>query len=297
MKRQIAQSVRGIVRLAGIDLHPYSKTEWKWGYDVHEYYPVTPTARWGYGKPPHSKMTEILDRNDYSGLIDTISRFGDLYASVPQKGNPDGTVPFWQQSWFHDFDAVALMGIIASKRPKRYFGSGNSTKFARHTIERNNLPTKITSLDPNPRASIDALCDRVIRYPLEDCDLVLFDELERGDILFFDGSHRVFTNSDVTVFFLELLQRLKPGVFVQIHDIFLPWDYLPVWEKRLYSEQYMLAAMLVCPIPPFNVMLPNWHLCHHPEYSRAIGGIMKSIGGKSEGASFWLEMASGNPGG
>jgi hypothetical protein len=208
MKRQIAQSVRGIVRLAGIDLHPYSKTEWKWGYDVHEYYPVTPTARWGYGKPPHSKMTEILDRNDYSGLIDTISRFGDLYASVPQKGNPDGTVPFWQQSWFHDFDAVALMGIIASKRPKRYFGSGNSTKFARHTIERNNLPTKITSLDPNPRASIDALCDRVIRYPLEDCDLVLLTSWS-GETYFFLTGPTEFLQTLTLPFFSRTATKIK----------------------------------------------------------------------------------------
>lgn len=39
------------------------------------------------------------------------------------------------------------------------------------------------------------------RVPLEECDISVFDEMEAGDILFFDGSHRVFQNSDVVVFF------------------------------------------------------------------------------------------------
>jgi hypothetical protein len=271
-------------------LHPYSKSSWKWGYDVHEYYPVEPTPRWGHGRPPHIKITEILDRADYSGLIETLAKYEDLYASVPQTGHPNGNTPFWQQAWLPNLDAVALMGIIASTKPRRYFeiGSGNSTKFARHTIEKQGLPTTIMSLDPHPRASIDALCDVVIRRPLENCDLAIFDELERGDILFFDGSHRTFTNSDVTVFFLEALPRLKSGVIVQIHDIFLPWDYLPEWGKRLYSEQYMLAAMLLYPQPPISVILPIWYVSKHPIFSSRLAKIIKPIRGKTEGLSFWI---------
>ena len=98
--------------------------------------------------------------------------------------------------------------------------------FARHAIRTGNLKTTIMSIDPKPRAEIDSLCDRVMRLPLELCDLNLFRELEPGDILFFDGSHRIFANSDVTVFFIEVLPRLKPGVLVHVHDIFLPADYL-----------------------------------------------------------------------
>jgi hypothetical protein len=32
------------------------------------------------------------------------------------------------------------------------------------------------------------------------------------------------------------MPRLKPGVIVHIHDIFLPWDYPPIFQKRMYSE-------------------------------------------------------------
>lgn len=47
------------------------------------------------------------------------------------------------------------------------------------------------------------------------------------DVVFLDGSHRVFMNNDASVFFLDGLPRLPPGVLVGVHDIFLPEDYGP----------------------------------------------------------------------
>ena len=64
----------------------------------------------------------------------------------------------------------------------------------------------------------------------------------------------------MTVFFLDLMPRLKRGVIVHIHDIFLPSDYPPEWERKMYSEQYILAAMLLCPTQPFKVLLPNFYI-------------------------------------
>jgi len=46
----------------------------------------------------------------------------------------------------------------------------------------------------------------------------------------------VFQNSDATVFFLDVLPRLKPGVVVHVHDIFWPFDYPSIWRARYYSE-------------------------------------------------------------
>jgi hypothetical protein len=185
------------------------------------------------------------------------------------------------------------MGMLLIKRPEKYFeiGSGNSTKFARHTIASARLETKLLSLDPEPRASIDTLCDSLIRRRLEDCDLSVFDDLNAGDIVFFDGSHRAFTNSDVTVFFLDVMPRLKRGVIVHIHDIMLPWDYLPEWKKRLYSEQYLLAAMLVCPQPLFRVLLPNFFVSKDEELGLQIDILIQPLGCLAQGWSFWLEMA------
>jgi hypothetical protein len=63
-----------------------------------------------------------------------------------------------------------------------------------------------------------------------------------GSILFFDGSHRSFPGSDVTMFFMEVLPALQPGVLIHIHDIFLPEDYPSDRGTRYWSEQYLLAS-------------------------------------------------------
>jgi hypothetical protein len=55
--------------------------------------------------------------------------------------------------------------------------------------------------------------------------VAIFDRLQAGDVLFLDGLHRGFMNSDVTGFMLDVLPRLRPGVLVYVHDIPLPWDY------------------------------------------------------------------------
>jgi hypothetical protein len=83
-------------------------------------------------------------------------------------------------------------------RAKRFVeaGSGYSAKFARRAIRECSLPTWITSIDSAPRAEIDKLRDSVIRRPLEELDLSLFDELEPGGFLFMDSSHQALSNSD-----------------------------------------------------------------------------------------------------
>src|SRR5260370_713340 len=79
--------------------------------------------------------------------------------------------------YFSALDAIALYGLLGLRKPSRYLevGSGNSTMFARRAIRDLGLGTQITSIDPQPRAEIDALCDRVVRTRLEEFDLALFD--------------------------------------------------------------------------------------------------------------------------
>ena len=67
-------------------------------------------------------------------------------------------------------------------------------------------------------------------------------------------------NSDVTVFFLEIVPRLRSGVLLHVHDIFLRWDYPPDCNDRYYSEQYVLAAALLAGKPLLEVVLPNFFL-------------------------------------
>jgi hypothetical protein len=197
--RSAALTIRRAANVVGVDIHPHSKTNWRWSHNVETYFPVDPISRWGYGKPPHPQIAGKFERQraEFAELLGRFSQSSEILASVPLEGDRDSSIPYWKNSFFEYLDGAALIAMLNYKAPVRYLeiGSGNSTKFARHAIKGARLPTKIISLDPEPRAQIDTLCDTTIRRRLEDSDLSLFDQLEAGDILFFDGSHRVFTNS------------------------------------------------------------------------------------------------------
>jgi hypothetical protein len=287
--RSAATNLRRVANAVGFDFRRYSK--WQWSYNVEAYYPVEPSPRWGYGKPCHPQITKIFakQREEFATLLDGFSQHTELFASIPMHGDPSSKTPNWNNGFFEYLDAASLVSILLSNSPRLYLeiGSGNSTKFARHAIDSAKLETRIISVDPEPRAQINSLCDEIIRQRLEECDLTLFDQLEPGDILFFDGSHRLFTNSDVTVFFLELMPRLKAGTIVHIHDIFLPLDYPPAWSKRMYSEQYMLATMLLCPQPSFKVLLPNCFVCNDADLQSRVESFLVPAGWA--GGSFWIK--------
>jgi predicted O-methyltransferase YrrM len=213
---------------------------------------------------------------------------------VPREASSDSGEPFWKNDWLPTLDAIALYALLSDRNPKRYFevGSGHSTLFARRAIRDHSLRTEIVSIDPEPRAEINALCDRTIRSPVEDVDLELFDELEAGDFLFIDNSHCIFMNSDATVVFLDILPRLKPGVLVHVHDIFLPYDYPIEWVDRYYSEQYVLAAFLLARGDPFRVVWAGNFVGKDESLSALVAPVWDAIGaeiGERGGVSFWME--------
>ena len=220
-------------------------------------------------------------------------RFKEDFHKIPLKDSESSLSPFWLNDWLPSLDAISLYAFLCLYEPKTYLevGSGNSTKFARAAIRDHKLKTKMISLDPHPRAEIDQICDVIMRQGLEEVDLTIFDELDAGDILFIDNSHRCFMNSDVTVAFLEVLPRLKANIFVHFHDIFLPYDYLPGWEDRFYSEQYLLAAYLLANTDRFKILLPNYFILNDPELVQILNPIRNpemEVPG-NPGASFWLK--------
>jgi hypothetical protein len=59
------------------------------------------------------------------------------------------------------------------------------------------------------------------------------------------------------VAFLEILPKLAPGVLVFLHDIYLPDDYPEVVRSRHYSEQYLLAVLLLADAGRrYEILLP-----------------------------------------
>lgn len=265
-------------------------------------YPVRAVPRFGYGKPSHPELTRILAANDsqYAEVLAHFLSASDHLLRISLREPAQSPEPCWLQDWLDGLDMFALYGFIATGNAKRYLeiGSGYSTKLVRRAIKDHHLPTTIISVDPHPRAKIDDLCDSVIRQALEDCDLGIFDKLEAGDILFMDGSHRSFMNSDVTVFFWEILPRLKPGVLVHLHDIFLPLDYPPYWEyqhypHRYWSEQYLLAVGLLAGHSGYEIVLPN----HYISITQSLAGRLDALwndarltGVPRTGSSFWMRI-------
>ena len=277
------------------------------GYAVMLDYPVRVSPRWGYGKPRHPQISKILEvgRKDYARRLSEICKLKDRLSQIPDGPPANALDPCWgPQRFFSSLDAIALYGMLVEFRPERLIevGSGYSTKFARRAIRDHGLPTHITSIDPEPRAEIDQICDRVIRQPLEEVDLSLFDELQSGDFLFIDSSHRTFTNSDVTIVFMDLLPRLREGVVVHFHDIFLPDDYPAEWNDRYYSEQYLLGTYLLSTKGSgIKILLPNGfivrdrNLAEHCTPLREIVGVERSPDNPTSpygigGGSFWMQM-------
>ena len=225
-------------------------------------YPIQLVPRYGWGRPEHAGLAALLGTRAafYESQLKSFLDCAPSLTRIPKRRvGDDRFTPYWLNDSLPGLDAVALYGFIVSRRPSLYveIGVGHSTRFARRAIVDHGLPTHIIGIDIAPPDGADALCDDLIISPLEDLAPQLFDQLQPGDILFVDNSHRALMNSDVTVVFLDILPRLRPGVIVQMHDIALPYDYPPEWVDRFYSEQYLLAAALLAGATRYEVLLPN----------------------------------------
>lgn len=260
-------------------------------------YPVESTPRYGYGKPAHPELTAILSFGDerYRTILADFLRIAPELRRIPRHVRNTSPRPSWNNKWLASLGMFALYGFIAARGPSLYVevGSGFSTRVVRQAIRDLGLRTEIRSIDPQPRAEIDLLCDKVIRQPLERADLSFISDLNAGDILFIDGSHRSFMNSDVTVFFLEILPRLRRGVIVHIHDIYLPLDYQPERAHWFYSEQYLLAASLLAGHKNYEILLPNHYVSLTESVHEVVGKFWQhsNLGGAPiHGCSFWIEI-------
>jgi hypothetical protein len=224
--------------------------------------------RFGWDLPPHPQLLERLAAHDerYRATLKNFLPLLPRVAAIPAHPSDDPSEPNWINLSIPALDAIALYGLLVLCRPRRFLeiGSGFSTKFARRAINDYELPTRIVSIDPEPRAEIDSICDEVVRRPLEDLPMDTFADITPEDFVFIDGSHRVFQGSDATVFFTEVLPGLPTGTLVGVHDIFLPADYPTAWLDWYLSEQYLLACWLLGG-ERLKIELPMYYIGETPE--------------------------------
>jgi hypothetical protein len=161
---------------------------------------------------------------------------------------------FWDNGQFGLRDAQVLFAMLRHFKPSRMIeiGSGFSSLLTADVNCRYLAKgLSFTCVEPYPRPFLTAGVSgitQLVPSRVEHTPLDLFDDLESGDILFVDSSHVAKTGSDVNHIYFQILPRLKPGVIIHIHDIFLPQDYPQEWvlsEGRCWNEQYVVHALLM----------------------------------------------------
>ena len=200
--------------------------------------------RYAASAVPASGYPEIEARFDAArpGFEAVLERAASMRARFEGFGGP-APAPRWDQSWFPPLDAAAACALLDETPAKRIVevGSGHSTRF----LSAMSGEGVVTCIDPQPRAALSGLPVRWEKALLSEAHLPLFVALEAGDVAFFDSSHLLWPGLDVDLILNRILPRLKPGVRVHIHDIFLPDPYPDDWAWRGYTEQNGLGGWLM----------------------------------------------------
>jgi hypothetical protein len=150
---------------------------------------------------------------------------------------------------FPDFDRTFLYCWIRKFKPKTIIeiGSGESTRVAATAlVHASSGATRHIAIEPYRYNQVPEGVE-TIKSEVQVVDFALFDQLQAGDLLFIDSSHIVKPYGDTLTELIYILPRLREGVYVHIHDIFLPTDYSDRWRQRqgrVYTEQWVVALML-----------------------------------------------------
>lgn len=193
-------------------------------------------------------------------LKEVSSKYRDEYINLPKDRDQIGSEYdfYFGNGAFEAVDAEILYCVVRYFKPSRVIeiGSGFSTLLFIRAIQANRSQERkgssLIAVDPNPseviRSNIPGLT-KLIPQQVQELGLDFFQQLESGDILFIDSSHVVKIGGDVNYLYLDVLPRIKDGVIIHVHDIFLPSEYPERWvlsEHRFWTEQYLVQAFLTC---------------------------------------------------
>lgn len=201
-------------------------------------------------------------------------------------------------------DAELLYLVLRHRNPRRVIeiGCGGSTDVILSALAAGkSADCEFTSVDPFSRQGRDKqFLDKArsagvrmdfLRKPVQGLSSEFFRALGPRDVLFVDSSHVLKVGSDVEHEFLCVYPRLNSGVWVHIHDIFIPRYYPIEWARRLsryWNEQQHLEVMLVNSrrySPVLGVSL----LAEAVDEAVRRAGSRVSIG-KAPGSSFWFSI-------
>jgi hypothetical protein len=264
------------------------------GYHViptHFYFPVPDTRELGREtwKPSDMPGVDWQPERQVQFLREACLPFQAEYNEIPAKSSDPYTFKLDNDA-FTGIDPLVYYCMIRHFKPRTILeiGSGHSSLLAALAAEKNGGCRRIIA-DPYPRYFVEkgSRGGELIKVGGETLDLRYFESLEANDILFIDSSHVVRIAGEVNRLFLEALPRLKPGVVVHVHDIFLPYEYPRDWvvnQMRFWDEQYLLQAYLA-----HNARVEVL-LAHHYLEERHVD-VVKEVFPRSlhpGGVSFWF---------
>ena len=242
----------------------------------HFYEPVPDTRRLPADWFDRDSDLPGIDMNERGqlDLLAKVAAFRDEYAALPRKATGVAHEFFLENGSFQNVDAEVFWGIVRHFRPRRIveIGSGNSTYLAAAALKKNG-GGELIAIEPYPERKSPPLTEfpgltRLVRSVVQEVPLSEFTALGENDILFIDSSHVLSTGSDVQREFLDILPRLKKGVIVHVHDIYLPREYPKEWvvgDRRFFTEQYLLQAFLAFN-SAFEVLFAgSWMHRRHPQ--------------------------------
>jgi hypothetical protein len=228
---------------------------------------------------------DLNGQSQFALLDEFRSRYAAEYATIDRA--------------FGEVDAQVLYCMLRHHKPARVIeiGSGQSTRLTAKALLKNASEQRerpapaFTAIEPFPapdiRAGFPGLT-ALLPCPAQDVPLETFAELDAGDVLFIDSSHVLAIGSDVQYEFLEIIPRLRPGVLVHVHDVFLPAEYPKKWvmDGRFWDEQYLLQAFLSLN-DSFEVLWAgHWMHLAHPDRLKSAFATYDPA--RAAPGSFWM---------
>jgi hypothetical protein len=176
-------------------------------------------------------------------LLATAARYKTALAAI---GHDPAPLPRWRQDWFPRLDAALAYVLTREQRFGRIveIGSGHSTRFLARAVRDGDLATRVTAIDPKPRAALNALAVERVPSTVQEAGLAPFAGLTASDAVVIDSSHILMPGTDVDFLVSSVLPALPSGIHVHIHDIFLPTGYPADWLWRGYNEQSVVAGLI-----------------------------------------------------
>ena len=267
-----------------------------WGYHIrpiHFYEPLPDFRSLKVEEIERVKKHPALDFKETEQLT-LLGELASEYCDELKLVAAESTLEF-SNSFFSNLDAATYFSLIRRIKPRRIIeiGGGFSTRVANLALRSNHReghPGNLTCIEPYPESRLTSakLEVELIEKRVEEIDASFFSCLGPNDILFIDSSHTVKYGSDVCHEFLEILPTLKSGVWVHVHDIFLPNDYPAEWllKRRLaLNEQYLLEAFLAFS-SAFTIRLANHWLLR--EHSSKTEKLWPHNDGGNGSSSFWM---------